>query len=103
MIGFDLTQEQVALQDLAHKFAAHEIRPRAPECDRTGEFPEDLFAKAFDLGLMSGFIPEAFGGLGLSALDACLIEEELGHYAAGNVAEFGNSNFNYHVCTSFSL
>ncbi len=83
MIGFDLTQEQIALQDMAHKFAANEIRPRAAECDRTGEFPTELFAKAFDLGIMSGFIPEAHGGLGLSALDACLIEEELGWGCSG--------------------
>ena len=83
MIGFDLTQEQIALQDMAHKFAANEIRPRAAECDRTGEFPTDIFGKAFELGLMSGFIPEAHGGLGLSALDACLIEEELGWGCSG--------------------
>jgi len=83
MIGFDLTQEQIALQDMAHKFAANEIRPRAAECDRTGEFPTELFGKAFDLGLMTGFIPEDLGGLGLSALDACLIEEELGWGCSG--------------------
>ena len=83
MIGFDLTPEQIALQDMAHKFAANEIRPRAAECDRTGEFPAELFAKAFELGLMTGFIPEAHGGLGLSALDACLIEEELGWGCSG--------------------
>ncbi len=83
MIGFDLTQEQIALQDMAHKFAANEIRPRAAECDRTGEFPADLFAKAFGLGIMTGFIPEDHGGLGLSALDACLIEEELGWGCSG--------------------
>ncbi|MGE5663393.1 MAG: acyl-CoA dehydrogenase family protein, partial [Deltaproteobacteria bacterium] len=53
------------------------------ECDRTGEFPAELFAKAFELGLMTGFIPEVHGGLGLSALDACLIEEELGWGCSG--------------------
>jgi acyl-CoA dehydrogenase len=61
MIGFDLTEEQVALQDMAHKFAANEIRPRAEECDRSGTFPKEIFRKAFDLGLMTGFVPEAYG------------------------------------------
>jgi acyl-CoA dehydrogenase len=42
-----------------------------------------VFGKAFELGLMTGFIPEAYGGLGLSALDACLIEEELGWGCSG--------------------
>jgi acyl-CoA dehydrogenase len=77
MIGFKLTQEQVALQDMARKFAANEIRPKAVEYDHAGKFPEDILEKAFGLGLMSGFIPEEYGGLGLSALDTCIIEEEL--------------------------
>jgi acyl-CoA dehydrogenase len=77
MIGFELTQEQVALQDMARKFAANEIRPKAVEYDHAAKFPEDILEKAFGLGLMSGFIPEEYGGLGLSALDACIMDEEL--------------------------
>ncbi len=83
MIGFELTQEQIALQDMARKFAANEIRPKAVEYDHASKFPEEIFEKAFGLGLMSGFIPEEYGGLGLSALDACIIEEELGWGCAG--------------------
>ena len=83
MIGFDLTEEQIALQDMAHKFAANEIRPKAAECDQTGTFPMEIFRKAFDLGLMTGFIPEALGGLGLGSLESCLIEEELAWGCAG--------------------
>jgi acyl-CoA dehydrogenase len=83
MIGFDLTQEQIALQDMARKFATNEIRPKAVEYDHASKFPEDIFEKAFALGLMSGYIPEEYGGLGLSALDACIIEEELGWGCSG--------------------
>lgn len=83
MIGFELSQEQVALQEMAHKFAANEIRPKAVEYDHAGKFPEDIFRKAFDLGLMTGFIPEALGGLGLGSLDTCIIEEELGWGCSG--------------------
>jgi len=83
MIGFDLTQEQTALQDMARKFATNEIRPRAVECDHAGTFPEDIIEKAFGLGLMSGYIPEEYGGLGLKALDTCIIEEELAWGCSG--------------------
>lgn len=83
MIGFDLSEEQIALQDMAHKFAANEIRPKAAECDKDGKFPMEIFQKAYDLGLMTGFIPEAYGGLGLGAVEACLIEEELGWGCSG--------------------
>lgn len=83
MIGFDLTPEQIALQEMAHKFAANEIRPKAVEYDHAGTFPEEIFRKAFELGLMSGFIPEELGGLGLSSFDTCVIEEELGWGCSG--------------------
>ena len=83
MIGFDLTQEQIALQDMARKFAANEIRPKAVEYDHTGTFPEEIFGKAFGLGLMSGYLPEEYGGLGLKALDSCIIDEELAWGCSG--------------------
>ena len=83
MLGFDPTPEQEALREMAHKFAANEIRPRAAEWDRDGVFPLELFRKAFDLGLMTGFIPESYGGLGLSALDMCFLQEELSWGCAG--------------------
>jgi acyl-CoA dehydrogenase len=83
MVGFDLTPEQAMLRDTVHRFAANEIRPVAAECDREGVFPEALFRKGFDLGLMTGFIPESLGGLGLGAFEGCLLEEELGWGCAG--------------------
>ena len=83
MIGFDLSEEQIALQDMAHKFAVNEIRPKAAECDREGTFPKEIFQKAFDLGLMTAFIPEAYGGLGLGSMESCVMEEELGWGCSG--------------------
>ena len=83
MIGFDLSEEQSALQEMARKFAANEIRPRAEECDRSGSFPEEILRKAFELGLMTGFIPETYGGAGLGSLESCIIEEELGWGCSG--------------------
>src|SRR3989304_552524 len=83
MLGFDPTPEQEALREMAHKFAVNEIRPRAAEGDRDGAFPRELVRKAFDLGLMTGFIPEAYGGQGLSSLDTCFLEEELAWGCSG--------------------
>jgi len=83
MLGFDPTPEQEALREMARKFAAHEIRPKAAEWDRDGVFPMELFRKAYDLGLMTGFIPEVYGGQGLSSLDTCFLEEELAWGCSG--------------------
>jgi acyl-CoA dehydrogenase len=83
MISFELTDEQKQLQDMAHKFAANEIRPKAAEYDRTGTFPQDIMEMAFELGLMSDFIPEKYGGLGLGALEASIISEEISWGCSG--------------------
>lgn len=91
MLGFDPTPEQVALREMAHKFAANEIRPHAAEWDRDGAFPLELFRKAFDLGLMTGFIPEILGGQGLTILDNCILEEEISWGCSG-VATSMNAN-----------
>ena len=39
MIGFALSEDQVAAQKWAHEFAEREIRPVAPHYDETEDFP----------------------------------------------------------------
>lgn len=77
MIGFSLTDEQEALRGLAHDFASNEIRPVAARHDETGDYPWEVVHKAHALGLLNTHIPEKYGGLGLGAMDASLIAEEL--------------------------
>ncbi|MFZ9886411.1 MAG: acyl-CoA dehydrogenase family protein [Myxococcota bacterium] len=82
-MAFDLTDEQRQLRDLAHDFAAQEIRPQARHYDERGEFPVEIMAKAWELGLMNAHIPSEYGGLGLGTLDGVLLEEELGWGCTG--------------------
>jgi acyl-CoA dehydrogenase len=83
MVDFTLTDEQRALREMAHDFAANEIRPVAWEHDRDGSWPADVLRKAWELGLMSSYIPEKYGGPGVSYLDEMLITEELGWGCSG--------------------
>ena len=83
MIDFELTDEQKALQDLARKFALQDIRPIAAACDRDSEFPQELFRKAWENGLMNEFVPTEFGGLGLSLMDTCVLIEEIAYGCPG--------------------
>jgi acyl-CoA dehydrogenase len=76
MIDFSLTEEQVALRELAHEFAEREIRPVAWEYDRDSTWPQAIIERAWEVGLMNPQIPEAYGGAGASAMDGVLIEEE---------------------------
>ncbi|MCI4346183.1 MAG: acyl-CoA dehydrogenase family protein, partial [Thermoplasmata archaeon] len=83
MPDFSLTEEQSSLREMARKFARTEMAPKAAECDRTPRFPEEIYRKAWELGLMNLNVPTEYGGSGLSALDQCLIVEELAYGCAG--------------------
>jgi acyl-CoA dehydrogenase len=80
---FDLTDEQSAVQRLAHEFARNEIVPVAEHHDRTAEFPWQVVKKAYEIGLMNPNIPTEYGGPGLTLLDEMLINEELSWGCAG--------------------
>jgi acyl-CoA dehydrogenase len=83
MIEFTLTEEQQAIQKLAHEFAEKEMAPVAAEYDRSGKFPWPVVEKAYEVGLMNLNIPEEYGGPGLTSLDDCLVAEELAWGCAG--------------------
>jgi acyl-CoA dehydrogenase len=82
-VSFELTNEQRDLRALAHEFAEKEIRPRAADYDEHSTHPEDVIAKAHELGLMNIHIPEEFGGPGLSIFDGILVGEELSWGCSG--------------------
>ncbi len=83
MPDFSLTPEQESLRDLARKFARTEMAPHAAEVDRTARFPEEIYRKAYDLGLMNLNVPTEYGGSGLGVFDQCLIVEELAYACGG--------------------
>ncbi len=83
MIDFSLTDGQQALREMAHVFAAREMRPVAWDYDREGTWPREIVEKAWEVGLMNPHIPEEYGGAGASYMDGVLIEEELGWGCSG--------------------
>jgi acyl-CoA dehydrogenase len=89
VVDFTLTDEQKSLRELAHDFAAKEIRPVAWEYDRDGTWPDDVLRKAWEVGLMNTHVEEAYGGPGLGYLDGCLIEEELSWGCSGITTSLG--------------
>jgi acyl-CoA dehydrogenase len=82
-ISFQLSEDQVSLQQLARKFTAAKITPVAAQYDRTGEYPTPVLKKLFDVGLMNLHIPEEFGGAGLGVLDCAIVSEELAYGCTG--------------------
>jgi acyl-CoA dehydrogenase len=83
MVDFSLTPEEESLRDLARKFAKTEMAPHAAECDRVPRFPEEIYRKAWELGLMNLNVPSDYGGSGLGMFPQCLIVEELARACGG--------------------
>ncbi|MFD4637410.1 acyl-CoA dehydrogenase family protein [Lentzea sp. NPDC058436] len=78
--GLRLTAEQQQFVELARKFAAEEIRPRARAVDEADtESPLDLWEKAAAVGLTSFMLPSSAGGGGADLLTQVLIQQELCH------------------------
>ena len=76
-MDFDLSEELIAVRDLARDFAEKEIAPTAAKDDREHTFRGDLVKKMGDLGFYGSVIPEEFGGTGLGFLAMALITEEI--------------------------
>ena len=82
-MDFELTPEQREIQGLAHELAEAEIVPAAPGWDREHRFPEKLFPKLAEIGLMGVCVPEEYGGAGADFLSYILVLEELSRADAG--------------------
>ena len=82
-MDFALDDSLLSLQETARRFSAERIAPIAADYDASGKFPRDVLRQAWELGLSHVFIPEELGGLGLSAVGACVVIEELSRGCSG--------------------
>ena len=77
MNPFSLTEDQIAIRDMAQDFAAETLAPHAARWDEEKHFPVEEMRAAAALGMGGIYIQEDVGGSGLSRLDAALIFEAL--------------------------
>lgn len=83
MLDFELTEEQQALVKAARQFTKDRIIPIAAECDEQSKLPLDVFRQAWELGLVTPCIEEAYGGAGMGEVDNVLVTEELAYGCTG--------------------
>lgn len=76
-MNFDLTEDQLRLQELVADFAKSEVAPVAEEMDRKAEFPTELFRKVGKLGITAIPFDQKYGGMGLGTMDMALAIEQL--------------------------
>lgn len=86
-MDFALTEEQVAIHDMARAFGEDRIAPNARAWEAEGTIPKDLWTDVGALGFGGLYVSEAAGGAGLTRLDATLVFEALARSCA-SVAAF---------------
>lgn len=77
MSAFSLSEDQIAIRDMAQGFAAETLAPHAVRWDEEKHFPVEEMRQAAALGMGGVYIAEDVGGSGLTRLDAALIFEAL--------------------------
>jgi acyl-CoA dehydrogenase len=76
---FSLSEDQIAIQDMARRFTADAITPFAAGWDEAHEFPRDTVRAAAELGFAAIYVSEEAGGIGLGRLESALIFEALSY------------------------
>jgi len=74
---FQLSEEQLMIQQAARDFAQSELKPGVIERDEHQKFPAEQVKKLGELGFLGMMVAEEFGGSGLDAVSYVLVMEEL--------------------------
>jgi butyryl-CoA dehydrogenase len=92
-VSFELGEEPLAVREMVREFAETEIRPIAAQIDESHEFPLENTRKMAELGLLGMFVPEEYGGAGMTYLSYVIAIEELSRVCAshGVIASVNNS------------
>ncbi len=88
-LDFGLDDELNMLRDQVNAFARDEIAPRAAEIDEKNEFPNDLWQKFGDMGLLGITVSEEDGGTGMGYLAHCIAMEEISRASASVGLSYG--------------
>ena len=78
MIDFTFSEEQEILRANLRKFGEEKISPRLAEMIEKKEIPQELIKELSEMGLLGMCISPEYGGLGLEAVAAGIVAEELG-------------------------
>ena len=88
-LNFGFNQDLNQLKDTVYKFAQNEIAPLAKNVDENNEFPNFLWKKFGELGLLGITANEDYGGTGLNYLSHCIVMEEISRASASIGLSYG--------------
>ncbi|WP_440875325.1 isovaleryl-CoA dehydrogenase [Thalassotalea sp. PLHSN55] len=88
-LNFNLGETVDMIRDQVNAFARDEIAPRAEQIDIDNEFPNDLWQKFGDMGLLGLTVPEQYGGSGLGYIEHVIAMEEISRASASVGLSYG--------------
>ena len=88
-LNFGFNQDLNQLKNTVYKFAQNEIAPLAKNIDENNEFPNFLWEKFGELGLLGITADEDYGGTGLNYLSHCIVMEEISRASASVGLSYG--------------
>ena len=88
-LNFDLGETADMLRDSVRSFASDEVAPRANDIEAANDFPEDLWRKMGDLGVLGITVEEEYGGAGMGYLEHVVAVEEMSRASAAVGLSYG--------------
>jgi len=88
-MNFSIGKDNEVLRDTVYKFAQNEIAPIANQIDKENSFPNHLWKKFGDLGLLGITASSDYGGSDMSYLAHCIAIEEISRASASVGLSYG--------------
>ncbi|MCS4302219.1 acyl-CoA dehydrogenase [Chryseobacterium pennae] len=76
-MDFNLSEEQLMIQQAARDFAQNELLPEVIERDRDQKFPVEQVKKMGEMGLLGMMVDPKYGGAGMDSVSYVLAMEEI--------------------------
>ena len=89
---FELSEDQLLVQETARRFAEEDIAPTLEEEEKRHEFRADRLARMGELGFFACALPDELGGNGMGFLESVLMAEQVARISASWRVPFNMQN-----------
>ncbi len=89
---FELSEDQLLVQETARRFAEEDIAPTLEEEEKRHEFRANRLARMGELGFFACALPDELGGNGMGFLESVLMAEQVARISASWRVPFNMQN-----------